>query len=150
MLIAFTLLIVWAIAELFVAIKIAETIGVPLTILALIASWPIGTWALRSQGRAAWRRLTDAIATGRQPAREVLDGGLVLAGGVLLIVPGFISDLLGAWLLAPPSRAVVRRLLVRNFQTRVVSQMARFTRRPPQAYDVDATASDVEEPRLGQ
>ena len=149
MLIAFALLIVWAVAELFVAIQVAHMVGVPDTVLLLIVSWPIGIWAMRSQGRAVWRRLTDAVAAGRPPAQEVLDGGLVLMGGLLLIVPGFIGDFFGALLLIPPTRAVVRRLLVRNFRARVLMRAARFTRRAP-AYDVDSTATDVEQPRLGQ
>jgi UPF0716 protein FxsA len=148
--IALTLLVVWFLAELFVVIKVAEAIGVALTILALIASWPLGVWALRSQGRVVWRRLADAIAVGRPPGREVLDGALVLLGGVFLVVPGFIGDVLGAWLLAPPSRAVVRRALVRNFQARLLTRMAHFTRATTPAYDVDATATDVEQPHLGQ
>jgi UPF0716 protein FxsA len=147
MLFARTLLILWPLAELFVAILVARAIGVPYTILLLLVSWPIGIWAVRSQGRSVWRRLADAIAIGRPPGREVIDGALVLVGGVLLIVPGFIGDVLGAWLLAPPSRAVVRRLLVRNFNTRVVGQMARYGRRPP-AYDVDSTATDVDQSQL--
>jgi UPF0716 protein FxsA len=149
MLIALALLIIWAIAELFVAIAVAHLIGVPDTVLLLIVSWPIGVWAMRSQGRAVWRRLTDGVAVGRPPAQEALDGALVLIGGLLLIVPGFIADFFGALLLIPPSRGVVRRLLVRNVRARVLMQAARFTRRAP-AYDVDSTAIDVEQPRLGQ
>ena len=48
------------------------------------------------------------------PAREVLDGVLVIFGGALLLTPGFITDILGLFLLIPPSRAVVRALLVRR------------------------------------
>jgi UPF0716 protein FxsA len=149
MLIALALLIFWAIAELLVAIQVAHAIGVLDTVLLLIVSWPIGVWAMRSQGRLVWRRLTDAVGVGRPPAQEVLDGALVLIGGLLLIVPGFIGDGLGALLLIPPSRGVVRRLLVRNFRARVVTHAARFTRRP-RAYDVDSTATNVEPPRLGR
>jgi UPF0716 protein FxsA len=94
-----------------------------------------------------WRRLADGIATGRPPARDVLDGALVLIGGVLFILPGFVSDVFGALLLLPPSRAGLRRLLVRNFQGRFVKQMAGFPTGSP-SYDVDATATDVEQPRL--
>jgi UPF0716 protein FxsA len=149
MLIALALLIFWAIAELLVAIRVAHVIGVLDTVLLLIVSWPIGVWAMRSQGRAVWRRLTEAVAAGRPPAQEVLDGAFVLIGGVLMIVPGFIGDVLGALLLISPSRGAVRRLLVRNLGARVVTRAARFTRRVP-ACDVDSTATDVEPPRLGR
>jgi UPF0716 protein FxsA len=137
-----------------VAYEVSRWIGVPYTVLLVIVSWPIGVWAVRSQGRAVWQRLSDGIAVGRPPGRAVLDGALVLVGGVLMILPGFITDLLGAWLLVPPTRALVRRLLVRNFQGRFVRRMAGFSGAPPPhvvdttATDVDATATDVEQPRL--
>jgi UPF0716 protein FxsA len=140
-------LVLWAALELFVAIKVADAIGVLATVVLLLLSWPLGSWALRSQGRAAWRRLGEAVSTGRSPGREVLDGVLVLLGGVLLIVPGFISDALGVLALLPPTRALMRRGLARNLQSRVVVSATRFTgaSRP---YDVDSTATDVDQQQL--
>jgi UPF0716 protein FxsA len=141
------LLIVWPLLELFVAFEVSQLIGVTYTVLLILLSVPVGMWAVRSQGRAVWRRLADGIAVGRPPARAVLDGALVLIGGVLFILPGFISDALGALLLLPPSRAGVRRLLVRNFQGRFVRQVGGFSA-SGRSYDVDSTATDVEQPRL--
>ena len=140
-------LVLWAALELFVAIKVADAIGVLATVVLLLLSWPLGSWALRSQGRAAWRRLGEAVSAGRSPGREVLDGVLVLLGGVLLIVPGFISDALGVLALLPPTRALMRRGLARNLQSRVVVSATRFTgaSRP---YDVDSTATDVDQQQL--
>jgi UPF0716 protein FxsA len=140
------LLICWPVAELFVVIQVAEAIGVLATIGLLIVSWPLGVWLLRAEGRSAWRRLSAAVAAGRPPAREVLDGALVVAGGALLIVPGFITDVIGLVLLLPPTRSLARRGIVRNFQSRLVVQATRFTR--PSAYDVDSTATEVEPPQL--
>ena len=139
--------IVWLLAELFVAIGVAHAIGVPYTIILLIASWPLGAWALRSQGRAAWQRLGAAVTAGRSPGREVLDGFLIVIGGLLLIVPGFISDLIGALALLPPTRALLRGQLARHLHSRFVVSAARFGGggRP---YDVDSTATDVDRPRL--
>ncbi len=139
--------VLWAAAELFVAIKVADAIGVLATVVLLLLSWPIGSWALRSQGRAAWRRLGAAVSAGRSPGREVLDGALVLIGGLLLIVPGFISDVVGALALLPPTRALLRRQLARNLQSRWVVGATRFTgaARP---YDVDSTATDIDQPQL--
>ncbi|MGZ4182111.1 MAG: FxsA family protein [Solirubrobacteraceae bacterium] len=143
------LLICWPLLELFVAFEVSQLIGVTYTVLLILLSVPVGMWAVRSQGRAVWRRLADGIAIGRPPARDVLDGALVLIGGVMFILPGFISDVFGALLLLPPSRAGVRKLLVRNFQGRFVRQMAGFSRGGP-SYDVDSTATDVEQRRLGR
>jgi UPF0716 protein FxsA len=139
--------ICWLVAELFVAIVVANAIGVLYTVLLLIVSWPLGTWALRSQGRVAWRHLSAAVASGRSPGREVLDGALVLIGGLLLIVPGFISDAFGALALAPPTRALLRRQLARNLQSRLVLRATRF-RGGSAPYDVDSTATDLDQPRL--
>ncbi len=142
---ALLLLLIWPVAELLVAIAVAEAIGVVYTVLLLLASIPLGMWALRSQGGAAWRRLTAAVAEGRTPAREVLDGALILAGGVLLMIPGFITDVIAICLLLPPTRALMRIAPLRRLQDRLVVRAARVTNRP---YDVDSTARDVDQPHL--
>ncbi len=139
------LLICWPIAELLVVIEVANSIGILLTVALLIVGWPAGVWALRSQGRAAWRRLTIAVSEGRPPGREVVDGALVLIGGSLLIIPGFITDVLGICALLPPTRALTRGLLARSLRSRVVVRAAGLRRRP---YDVDSTARDLDQPRL--
>ena len=146
--VALLLLILWPIAELFVAIKVAEAIGVLLTVVLLLAGWPLGMWLARTQGRAAWRRLSAAVAGGRPPGREVIDGALVLAGAILLIIPGFITDGVGLLLLLAPTRAVAREALTRNFQSRLVVAATRFSRTPHSAYDVDSTATDLDSPQL--
>lgn len=141
------LLICWPIAELLVAIQVAHAIGVLATIVLLLAGWPLGMWALRSQGAAAWRRLGEAIAQRRTPAREVADGVLVLIGGILLMIPGFITDVLALVLLAPPSRALIRPLLGRGLVSRLVLRSTRRDR-TRSAYDVDSTAVEIKPPRL--
>jgi UPF0716 protein FxsA len=140
---ALLLLIIWPIAELLLAIKVAEAIGVLATVLLLLVSWPIGVWLLKAQGRGAWRRLGAAVSAGRPPAKEVFDGALIVAGGFLLIVPGFITDAIGLALLLAPTRSLARRGIVRNFQSRFVVQATQFSgaSRP---YDVDSTATDVD------
>jgi UPF0716 protein FxsA len=144
------LFILVPIAELAVIIQVGQAIGVWWTIGLLIADSLLGSVLMRAQGRAAWRRFTASVQSGRVPAREVLDGALVLLGGALLLTPGFLSDVLGLLLLLPPTRAVVRRLLVRRFGQRlVVSLSGRRTsssREPSNGgtADVEGTAVDVE------
>jgi UPF0716 protein FxsA len=148
------LLICWPLIEIFAAIQVAQAIGVLWTVLLLIAGWPLGTWAIRSEGRAAWRRLGEAIAAGRPPGREVLDGALVLAGGALLMVPGFVTDVIGVCLLLAPTRAGMRALLARNLESRLVLRATRAgdaragDARARERYDVDSTATDVAPPKL--
>ncbi len=140
---ALLLLIAWPVAELLVAIKVAEAIGVLLTVLLLIAGWPLGVWLVRAEGRMAWRRVSAAVQAGRPPAAEVLDGALVMAGGALLVVPGFITDGVGLLLLLAPTRRLARRGISRNFQSRFVVRASRLAGRPPPP-DVDSTATYVD------
>jgi UPF0716 protein FxsA len=139
------LFIVVPIAELAILIQVGQLIGVWLTIALLIADAVLGATLARSQGRAVWRRFNLALQAGRPPAREVLDGTLVLFGGALLLAPGFITDIFGIALLLPPSRALVRALLVRRFMGRMVATMTRGPGSPRarQSYDVEGTAVDA-------
>jgi UPF0716 protein FxsA len=141
------LFILVPIAELAVIIQVGELIGVWWTIALLIADSVLGSMLMRSQGRIAWRRFNAALVEGRPPAREVLDGALVIFGGALLLTPGFITDVFGLAFLLPPTRAVLRRLLVRRFALRMVSAVA-MPRRGREQWDVDGTAIDVEPDRL--
>jgi UPF0716 protein FxsA len=145
---ALLLLILWPVAELFVIVEVAKAIGVVDTIVLLILGWPVGVWAIRAEGAAVWRRLTAAVAAGRTPAHEVLDGALVLIGGLLLIIPGFITDALGVLFLLPPTRIAARALLRRNLHSRVVTRAVRFTGRSG-PYDAESTAVDIDQPQLG-
>ncbi|MEA2137140.1 MAG: protein FxsA [Solirubrobacteraceae bacterium] len=164
-LLLFVLFIVVPIAELYVLIQIGQSIGVLPTIALLIADSVLGAALMRSQGRAAWRRLNAALAEGRVPAREVMDGALIVFGGALLLTPGFLSDVLGLILLLPPTRAIVRQVLVRRFAGRVVASATSGAQsrifglgarpggfggsRPGDRYDdvVDASATEVDPPR---
>jgi UPF0716 protein FxsA len=137
------LFILVPIAELAVIIQVGEAIGVWWTIALLIADSIVGSMLMRSQGRVAWRRFNDAVRAGRPPAREVLDGTLVIFGGALLITPGFISDVLGLVLLLPPTRAIVRRLAVRRFTRRAFGAGPRPPRDGRRA-DVDGTAVEID------
>src|SRR4051794_21256300 len=125
------LFLIVPIAELAIIIQVGQAIGVWWTIALLIGDSLLGAWLMRSQGRAAWRRFNAAMGSGRVPAREVLDGVLVIFGGALLLTPGFISDILGILLLLPPTRAIARRVLVRRFAHRMVMSVAGSVRRGP-------------------
>lgn len=149
------LFIVVPIAELAVLIQIGQLIGVWWTIALLVADAIVGSLLARSQSRLVWQRFNEALRAGRAPAREVMDGALVLFGGALLLTPGFLSDILGAVLLLPPTRALVRAVLVRRYAGRMIASMTGprgrgAGGRPRQPYDVDGTATDSQPDRLDQ
>jgi UPF0716 protein FxsA len=146
----FVLFIVVPIAELAVLIQVGEQIGVWWTVAILIADSILGATLMRSQGRAAWRRFNATLQSGRPPAREVLDGVLVIFGGALLLTPGFITDIFGIAFLLPPTRAVVRRMLVRRFADRMIASATRGRPGPPRDFpgDVEGRAYEVDPDHL--
>jgi UPF0716 protein FxsA len=144
------LFIVVPLLELYVILQVGDAIGVLPTIGLLIIDSVLGAMLMRSEGRRAWTRFNLAISEGRVPAREAIDGVLVVFGGALLLTPGFVTDILGAVLLLPFTRPFVRRVLVRRFAGRMVASARTVPRRPPTAgWDVDGTAHEVDpRPRL--
>ena len=83
------------IAEIYVIIQVGQEIGALWTVLILIADSLIGARLLSWQGRRAWAAFQTALAAGRIPHREVLDGVLIILGGAFLLTPGFITDASG-------------------------------------------------------
>jgi UPF0716 protein FxsA len=152
------LFILVPIAELAIIIQVGSAIGVWWTIALLIADSILGALLMRSQGRAAWRRFNEALQGGRAPAREVADGVLIIFGGALLLTPGFLSDIAGLLFLLPPTRALIRRVFLRQAIRRMTASMrvATFPPGGPGAFgrtgdvDYEATAVDVERPGLGR
>src|SRR4051812_12069759 len=111
--------IVVPLAELYVIIQVGQAIGALPTIAILLLDSVLGSMLLRAQGRAVWRRFNEALAAGRMPHREVVDGVLVIFGSAFLITPGFITDVVGVVLLLPPTRALVCAWLARRLARRV-------------------------------
>jgi UPF0716 protein FxsA len=152
--ILFLLFLAVPILEIWVIVQVGEAIGIVPTLALLIADSLLGVWLIRSQGRAVWARFQLALDEGRVPAREVLDGTLVIVGGALQIAPGFVTDAIGLVLVLPPTRSVVRRLIVRRLTrhpaTRIVWGVGRraASRRPPRPpADFEGTATEIEPDR---
>lgn len=99
------------ILEVWLLIQVGRWIGVLPTIGVLVAEAALGAWLMRREGQRAYAALTGAFATGRMPGRELADAALVLVGGVLLMLPGFATDVIGFVCLLPFTRGLARWLL---------------------------------------
>jgi UPF0716 protein FxsA len=110
------LFVVAPIAELYVILQVTHSIGIPETILLLIAISFVGAWLARVAGFSVLNRLQRTVRAGKVPSSELVDGALVLLAGALMITPGFLSDALAILLLLPPSRAVVRNVVLRRLR----------------------------------
>lgn len=100
--------------ELFVLIQVGQEIGVWWTILMVLAVSVAGSWLVKREGWAAWRRITDRVQSGQVPGHELVDGGLILFAGALLLTPGFVTDVFALLLLFPVTRTVFRRLALKR------------------------------------
>ncbi|GGL07782.1 hypothetical protein Sme01_67480 [Sphaerisporangium melleum] len=105
----FLVFLVVPVLEIWALIQVGQVIGGWQTVGLLILDSLIGAWLVRREGRRAWRALRQALESGRMPDRELVDGALVVAGGTLLVTPGFLSDVLGFVLILPFTRPLARR-----------------------------------------
>jgi UPF0716 protein FxsA len=107
----FLAFLVVPVLEIWVLIQIGSVIGGWQTVALLIADSVLGAWLVRHEGRRAWAALRTAIQSGRMPDRELADGAMIVAGGALLLTPGFVTDLFGFFLILPFTRPIARRWL---------------------------------------
>jgi UPF0716 protein FxsA len=104
---------VLVLVELVLFIAVAGWIGIGWTLLATLATSALGWLLLARQGMRALTDLRDR-ARSRQPAgRELGDAGLIAVGGLLMVLPGFLGDLVGLLCLLPWTRGLVRSALAR-------------------------------------
>jgi UPF0716 protein FxsA len=103
--------VVVPLVEIYVIIQIGQVIGAWWTILLLIADSILGSWLVKREGGRAWQALRVALQEHRMPHKELADGVLVLVGGLLMLTPGFVLDIVGVLCILPVTRPVGRRLL---------------------------------------
>ena len=128
--------------EIFVLIQVGQVIGPWWTILLLVADSVLGAWLVRREGARAWRALTTALQSGRMPARELVDGALILVGGTLMLTPGFVTDIFGFLAILPFTRPAARRLLTGVVSRRLLAA-TRNARRPGPGSDGSVVRGEV-------
>jgi UPF0716 protein FxsA len=121
--------IVVPLVEIYVIVQVGQAIGALNTIGLLLLFSIVGAWLARHEGFVIVQRVRERLDRGEVPGREMLDGLLVLFGGILMIVPGFVSDAFGLLLVFPPTRAVARHFLQRRFTVQTLGGPP--SRRPP-------------------
>lgn len=105
--------------ELYLLIKVGTLIGALPTLALVVGSGMLGLWLFKRQGMENYRRVQQSMARGEVPAMELVEGALMLAGGVMLLIPGLITDVLGLLCLFPPFRRAVVGWWLRRAQVHV-------------------------------
>jgi UPF0716 protein FxsA len=124
------LLVLWPLVEIAVFLQVAHWIGVFDTLALMLVISLGGAWIVKRQGVGTIARMRRELDAGRVPTGAMVDGGMLMMAGLLLLIPGFVTDAFGLLLLLPPVRAGVRLLLARRFVVRA----ARVRRQSPGRY----------------
>ncbi|HMC09354.1 MAG TPA: FxsA family protein [Actinomycetota bacterium] len=124
-------LVVVPVAEVWAIVWVASQVGV-LTMLALLFGVSVvGAILAKRVGLEVWRRFRATLAAGDIPSGEVFDGALVLLAAGILLVPGFITDVIGLLLLVPAVRSLVKWMFWRRMRRRLIAATEGLgTRRP--------------------
>jgi UPF0716 protein FxsA len=101
----------YVVVELLALVAIVDWLGFAATVFLLVVGGLAGMWLVRREGARAAFALADAVRSGRVPHTEMTDGALVGLAGLLFVIPGFVSDLVGLLLVLPPTRSLARRRL---------------------------------------
>lgn len=144
-LILFALLIIVPTAEIALFIEVGGLIGVWPTVALILLTAALGSMIIRIQGIAVLQRARHQVNQGISPVAEVFDGACLLLAGILLLTPGFATDIAGALLLVPPLRAVLYGALRRRMTSRSAARQPGSPNRPP-IIDVDFEEIDDNEP----
>ncbi|MBN63196.1 FxsA family protein [bacterium] len=109
------------IVELAVLIEIGQHLGMLPTVALVLATGALGAALARREGIQAFHRLRDSIGQGSFPGEAILDGVLILGGGLLLLTPGILTDLLGFAALVPGTRYFIKYYLKTAIERRIRS-----------------------------
>lgn len=142
---ALWLLIALPIVEIALFIQVGGLIGLWATLGLVVLSAVLGIAVIRSQGAHAWLEAQRSLAQLRDPSRPLAHGMMLMIAGLLLVVPGFLTDSLGLLLLIPPVRDLLMRRAGRRMRVRTVSVTRRESHRPPYAggvIDADYVVED--------
>lgn len=150
------LLVLLPFIEIAVLILVGQAIGIWWTLGLVVGIALVGAWLAQRETSRTYRSLRRAVESGRMPADEITDAILVMVGGFLLILPGFVSDVFALFLVLPFTRPVARRLLQVLVAQRALSAVGEAgqpghpnRRRPPGRGQVVEGEVVAEEPPPG-
>lgn len=123
LILAFTLI---PAVELYLLLKAGSAIGAANTILVILVTGVAGASLAKSQGKSIIQDMQQSMSQGALPAQAILHGFLVFAGGLLLLTPGFLTDIFGFLMVLPGSRHLFVLKLKASLMKRILSGQIRF------------------------
>ncbi|WP_116049493.1 FxsA family protein [Amycolatopsis palatopharyngis] len=126
-------LLLYVVAEVAAVWAVSSAIGFFPTIGLLLAGAFLGSALARRQGAKAAKAFVETARSGKSAHAEVTDGMLIALGGLLILLPGFVSDVAGLLFLLPPSRSLIRRSWLRRLERRAPMMNPQHPQHPQQA-----------------
>ena len=114
-------------AEIYLLLEVGGIIGAFPTIVLVVFTAVLGTWLLRQQGFATFRRFQESLARGEIPAYEMIEGSLILVGGALLLTPGLITDIVGLACLIPATRKKIAQYVIEHHLIQPIAGFSQAT-----------------------
>ena len=153
------LLLLIPLFDVMVLVIVATRLGVIPTVVLVVLTALIGMLLVRAEGRHTARKIQRKIQQGAVPTDELLDGGLLIGAGALLLTPGLVTDLVGLLLVIPPTRypirAATKRFIVRPYVDARTGGLVSGTvysggfpnveSNPENTYDVDRDEYNIED-----
>ena len=112
---AFTLI---PLVEIYLLIKLGQNFGAITSILLVIFTGILGAYLARMEGLRTLFRIQETMREGRMPGEELLDALLIAIAGLVLITPGFITDVVGFLLLFPFTRMLAKNWLIERIRAK--------------------------------
>ncbi|MDX2364203.1 membrane protein FxsA [Bacillus altitudinis] len=119
------LLILFPAVEISLFLISSNIIGILPTMLVIVLTSALGAYFARKQGIEAFQKVQRDLQYGKMPGATIVDGFCILIGGLLLLIPGFLSDLIGAVLLIPMTRKRIKPIFERWLRN--MSNRKRYT-----------------------
>ncbi len=113
------LFVIVPVTELYILIEVGKKIGSLSTIGIIILTGIIGAYLVKSQGFMILRKIQNDLNEEIMPGDSLIQGAIILAGGILLLTPGFVTDIVGFIFLIPVSRNIVKKYLLKWLQGKI-------------------------------
>ncbi len=107
------LFVIVPVTELYILIEVGKKIGSLTTIGVIILTGIIGAYLVKGQGFMILKKIQNDLNEGIMPGDSLIQGAIILAGGIFLLTPGFVTDIIGFIFLTPVSRRVVKKYLLK-------------------------------------
>ncbi|MFB6801921.1 FxsA family protein [Peribacillus butanolivorans] len=112
-------IIAMPVIEIIVLLLSGNVIGFWPTLFLIVATGLIGAYLAKRQGMETWKKAQEQIRYGMMPGNEIIDGICIFLGSALLLSPGLISDIIGLILVFPPTRNLLKPIVIRFIMNRM-------------------------------